>query len=98
LYRALEYVRKNETSRNLVLVVLRKKMKMLGQKRKQKLITEYINVFTAGRVFPNFKIDFLIESEDLFGPEVVHKYAHRFRLSLNNVFVGSIHESHDFFF
>lgn len=97
LYGALEYIRKNETSRNIVLVYCEKGEDFRG-KEKQKKIKEYISVFKEASVFPRFTFDFLIEDDLRFGPEVVQKYANRFRVSLNNVFIGSIHEFHEFSF
>lgn len=97
LYSALDYIRKNETSRNIVIVYCEKDT---GESYRQKLkrFQEYLHVFKEGRVFPNFSFELLEEKEEEFGPEIVRKYANRFRLSLNNVFMGSIHESHDFTF
>jgi len=97
LYAALEYIRKNETSRNIVLVYC-EKGEDARAKVQQKLISEYLTVFKQGRVFPNFATELLVENELYFGPEVVRKYANRFRVQLNQVFVGSINERHPFSF
>ena len=43
-------------------------------------------------------IDFVVEEELDFSPETVKAYAVRYKIGRNNVFIGSIHESHDFSF
>ncbi len=97
LYNALDYIRRNETSRNIIIVYCEKDT---GESYRAKLkrFQEYLHVFKEGLVFPNFSFDLLEEKNMEFGPETVRKYANRFRISLNNVFVGTIHESHDFSF
>lgn len=98
IYKALEYVHKNETSRNLVIVYcVDKNDEIKPLERKQKF-EEFLRVFKEAKIFPHFNIDFLVEDELEFGPETIRKYASRFRLSLNNVFVGSIHDFHEFTF
>jgi amino acid transporter len=98
LYRALMYIEKNETSRNIVLVYCQETAEKHGHGDFLNKFRDYLRVFKEAKVFPQFSIDMLVEDEMEFGPEVVRKYANRFRISLNNVFVGSIHESHDFSF
>jgi hypothetical protein len=98
LYRALEYIRRNETSRNLVIVYCLEKNEQKSTSQKLKQFIEYLKVFKEAEVFPLFNIEFLVEEQQSFGPEVIRQYASRFRLSLNNVFVGSIHEFHRFSF
>jgi len=98
LYNALEYIRKNETSRNIVIVYCEKDSDSLSAQKKLERFEQYLCVFKEGKVFPRFSIDILVEKEMEFGPDTVRKYANRFRISLNNVFVGSIHESHNFSF
>jgi amino acid transporter len=98
LFKALDYIRKNETSRNLVIVYCVGRKMTEHPKERIKKFEEYLHVFKEGNVFPHFTIEFLTEMETPFGPDVIRRYANRFRVSLNNVFVGSIHEFHDFSF
>lgn len=98
LYQALEYIRKNETSRNIVIVHCLENGDHDHPKKYEDSFADFLRVFEEAKVFPNFKMEYLVETEVPFGPEAIRKYANRFRISLNNVFVGSIHESHDFSF
>jgi hypothetical protein len=98
LYQALEYIRKNETSRNIVIVHCLEKGDHDHPKNYEDTFADFLRVFEEAKIFPNFKMEYLVETDTPFGPEVIRKYANRFRVSLNNVFVGSIHESHDFSF
>jgi amino acid transporter len=98
LFRSLEYIKKNETSRNIIVVYCAKDAEDDRPEAHTQTFEQYIQFFKEARVFPLFSIEFLVEREQTFGPEVVRKYANRFRIHLNNVFVGSIHESHDFTF
>lgn len=101
LFRALEYIQKNETSRNIVIVHCVEPAADGVEhdgKKSEDVFAEYIRFFKEAQIFPLFHLEYLIESEQEFGPEVIRKYANRFRISQNNVFVGSIHESHDFSF
>lgn len=97
VYKSLEYIRKNETSRNITLVYCQKDTEARGREKISRL-EEYIRFFCEAGVFPRFSVDLLVEKDEEFGPDVVRKYANRFRISLNNVFVGSIHEHHEFSF
>lgn len=98
LYLALEYIRRNETSRNIVIVHCLEKGDHDHPKHYEAMFVDFLRVFEEAKVFPNFKIDYVVEHEGEFGPEVIRKWANRYRVNLNNVFVGSIHETHDFSF
>lgn len=96
LYLALEYIRKNETSRNITVIFCREKdeeSRMLLDKFRR-----YITTFKEASVFPHLNIELLVEDELEFGPEVVKQYVGRFKTLTNNVFIGSIHDTHAFSF
>lgn len=96
LYRALEYIRRNETSRNITVVFCKEESensRMLLEK-----FEKYISTFKEAHVFENINIDLVIEQDQEFGPELVKTYASRFKIQRNNIFIGSIHDSHDFSF
>ncbi len=98
LYKALEYIRKNETSRNIVIVHCLENGDHDHPKKYEDTFAEFLRVFHEAKVFPNFKMEYVVETEGEFGPETIRKYANRFKVSLNSVFVGSIHDSHGFTF
>lgn len=96
LYHSLEYIRKNETSRNITVVFCKE-----SGERSDVLLSkfeQYIATFKEASVFENLSISLVVEEQQTFGPEVVKAYANRYRIQRNNVFIGSIHDSHDFSF
>lgn len=96
LYRALDYIRKNETSRNITVIFCREKgedARVLINK-----FNRYIETFSEAGVFPQLNIEFIIEEKLEFGPEAVKFYAGRFKTSPNNIFIGSIHDYQTFSF
>jgi len=93
LYRSLEYIRKNETSRRIS-VVYCSKNDQLANKKIQTFL-EYIDVFKQAKIYPQFEIKFLEEQEYNFGSEVIRVYANRFHMGRNNIFIGTIHQEHD---
>jgi amino acid transporter len=96
LFSTLEYIEKNETSRNISVVFC-----TTGEPQARKFALEfdhYISTFKAARVFPNLNIDLVIETELKFNPETVRMYAHRYRITRNNIFIGTIHHTHGFTF
>ncbi len=98
LFTSLEYIRRNETSLHIVVVHCRQGVEAAQRKNVLNKFEEYMSVFKEAKIFPQFHLELVVEDELPFGPEVVRKYASRFRLSFNSIFVGSIHESHSFDF
>lgn len=96
LYQSLEYIRKNETSRRITIVFCSKKTEESSRRRKQ--FQEFIEFFKTAKIFPQFELELIQEDEVPFGPEAVKAYANRYRITRNNVFIGSLHETHDFTF
>jgi amino acid transporter len=99
LYKSLEYIQRNETSRSIVVVYcVEHREKKVDFKTTKEQFEQYLKFFKEARIFPHFSLELLIEEEREFGPEVVRKFASRFRVNLNSVFVGSIHPTHEFSF
>lgn len=96
LYPALEYIRKNETSRNITVVYCEHDNHSKDDFRLE--FRHFIDMFTKANIFPNFKLDLVVEKELMFGPELIKTYASRYKLTRNYIFIGSIHDSHDFNF
>jgi amino acid transporter len=96
LYRSLEYIRKNETSRNITVIFCKEKGEESSMLLKK--FSTYIDTFKEANVFENLRIDLVVEDQLHFGPDVVKSYANRYKTSRNNVFIGSIHDSHSFDF
>lgn len=96
LYRSLNYISRNETSRRITVVFCSKNTQESDRFEKQ--FKEYINFFKEAGIFPLLDISFEVEAHQWFGPAVVRDYAHRYRITRNNIFIGSIHHSHSFNF
>lgn len=96
LYKSLLYIQKNEASRNITVVFCKER----GEESRVLLdkMSRYIATFKEASIFENIKIDLVVEDGMKFGPEIVKSYANRFKTLRNNVFIGSIHDSHDFSF
>lgn len=95
LYTALEYIRKNETSRNITVVFCATEKDSQGIAQR---FQDFIAFFKKARVFELFDINLVVDDKLEFGPETVKAYANRYRVSRNNVFIGSLHEAHAFNF
>jgi amino acid transporter len=96
LYRSLEYILKNETSRNIVIVFCTEETE--DTTRLLERFKKYIQTFKEAQVFPKLNLELVVDKEFEFGPEVVKVYAKRYQITRNNVFIGSIHDSHGFNF
>jgi amino acid transporter len=96
LYRSLEYILKNETSRNIVIVFCTEDT----ENTRQLLVKfeKYIDTFKEARVFPKLNLQLVVDREFEFGPEVVKAYAKHYSITENNIFIGSIHHTHAFNF
>lgn len=96
LFKSLEYIRRNETSRNITVVFCSE-----GADQAQQMYDKFkgfLEVFKEAKVFANLSIDLVLEKEEGFGPQVVKNYANRYRMNRNNIFIGQIHHTHDFTF
>lgn len=67
LYRALEYIRKNETSRNITVIFCKEK----GEESRVLLdkFRRYVETFKEANVFPHLSIDLVVEDKLQFGRE-----------------------------
>jgi len=96
LYRSLNYISRNETSRHITVLFCQKEADQTQEYANK--FREYLRLFQEAGVFPLLKIDFVNDRLRVFSPETVKYYAQRFRVTRNNVFIGSIHRSHNFTF
>jgi len=96
LYESLEYIRRNETSRRITVVFCQPDVEVA--KKWTETFEHYVKFFKEARVFKKLDIDLDIEASLPFGPEVVRVYAVRYHVPRNNVFIGSVHDKHNFSF
>lgn len=97
LFNAIDYIRRNETSRNIAVVFCRPKAGGHADEM-VKQFHSYLKMFKEAKIFPMLDFTFVEEENLEFGPETVKAYAQRYRIQRNNVFIGQIHQSHDFTF
>jgi amino acid transporter len=96
LFASLQYIQKNETSRNILVLFCARKSENTTYATAK--FQDFIQTFKEAHVFPNLSITFAVEHNEAFGPEVIHTYAHRYKMQRNNIFIGSIHHHHNFDF
>lgn len=96
LFQSLLYIQRNETSRNITVVFCKEETENTRELLNK--FKQYIATFKEAQVFKNLDIELQIEESQPFGPEVVKAYANRFRMHRNNIFIGSIHDIHEFSF
>ncbi len=96
LYKSLEYIRRNETSRRITVVFCPSKTENTTALTKK--FIEHINFFKEAQIFPDFNLSFEVYEEHPFGPAAIRSLVQRFRISTNYVFIGSIHHFHSFSF
>jgi hypothetical protein len=92
----LSYISKNETSRNISVIFCTDHTRDSHERIQE--FTEIIEMFIKARVFPLLNISLVIEGSLEFRPETIKSYAKRFKMQRNNIFIGSLHHTHDFNF
>jgi len=96
LFDSLNYIKRNETSRRITVVFCSQDTRDTATLIEK--FQQYIRFFKEAQIYPNFSIDFVVENELGFGSDAVKAYANRFKIGRNNVFIGSIHDQHEFNF
>lgn len=94
LFSILEYVDKNESGRNIILVHCKP---LPGDSRDASIteIEETLMHLRKANVYPHFNIR-VISKDKVFGPDVVNEVANEFKVNKSKVFIGSVHEHHPF--
>lgn len=94
LFSILEYVDRNESGRNIVLVHCKP---LPGDSRDANIeeIEETLMHLRKANVYPHFKIR-VISKDKTFGPEVVDEVARELKVNKSKVFIGSVHKHHPF--
>lgn len=90
LYHALDYINTNENGHRITFIHC--KRGDVGQRRE---LERAIPVLHKAGVFPHFEINFLYLEEE-FSPALVVRFSTKNKVPMNRIFVGSIHQSHDF--
>ncbi len=95
LFRILQYINNNEGAHNVTIVHCADLGHADHQTERKKEIEEILPFIRKAGVFPHLNIEFEYISKP-FGPEAINYFAHEHSVSNNKIFIGSIHESHDF--
>ncbi len=90
LFRALEYINNNEDSHSVTFVHCGQ-----GDPGQRVAIEAAIPVLTKAGVFPYVKVQFMYLNK-AFSPETVRHFATENKIPLSRIFIGSIHQSHEF--
>jgi hypothetical protein len=94
LYNVLEYVNKNETGWNIVLVHCRN-WDNKDDLEKHNEIEEVLPILKKTGVFPHFNISLYYEDEP-FGPKAIDNVSKKLKVRKNRIMIGSIHHFHEF--
>lgn len=94
LYNILDYVNKNETGWNIILVHCRN-WDMKSDKERYNELKAAIPPLQKAGVFPHLNITTEYEEEP-FGPQAIDNVAKRLKVHKNRIMIGSIHHFHDF--
>lgn len=95
LYTILEYVNKNETGWNITLVHCNNRSDDENHSEMYKEIKTAIPSLQKAGVFPHFKVNFIYKKE-AFGPRVINEISKELKIRKNRIFIGSIHNFHEF--
>lgn len=90
LSKILDYIYRNETGRNVTLVVCRDK----DDSKFQELRETLPHLRKAG-VYPKLNLS-LVYSDRTFGPDTVEEISRNFKIRKNRILIGSIHNHHPY--
>ena len=94
LYEILNYVHRNETGHNLILVHCKEDPTSAFHGGFE-VINRLLPALQEAGVYPYLNVQTMYVDEK-FGPEVVHKVAHELGVANNHILIGAIHHFHDF--
>jgi hypothetical protein len=94
LSKILDYINRNETGRNVVLVVCRNGEKKDYDKNFHE-IKDTIPYLKKAGIFPNLNISLLYKNKP-FGPEVIDEVEKELNVRKNRILIGSIHHHHPY--
>ncbi len=89
LHEAFNYIIKNESSRNVVLVHLYRS----PEEDQTEMIKEALKPLR--QIFPSLKIEF-ISRQAKFGPEIIDSLSRELGIPKNNIFIGAPEQKHSF--
>ncbi|MEI6728722.1 MAG: APC family permease [bacterium] len=94
LYDALKYIDQNETGRTVTIIHCKDKDDEINEQTWKELKQMMPTLPKAG-VLPHLNVT-LTQHEGKFGPEIIDEVAKKFGVMKNRIFIGSIHEHHNF--
>lgn len=93
LHNILEYINKNETGRNIILIHCADSERKHAQSYKE--IEEALPILKKTGVFPHLNLELVYRTEE-FGPELINKISKEFKVRRNRMLIGSIHHEHPY--
>lgn len=94
VYEILDYINKNETGRNIILIHCNNGNKTQYEKSLKDLKDVLPSLQRAG-AFPHFNIRVVYKDEP-FSPDLIDRVSKEFKVRKNRILIGSIHEEHPF--
>ena len=79
----VDYIKRNETSRNIVVVYCGDNDSH-AEKNLEKF-RSFMKTFKQAQIFPQLSVDFVVERELPFGPEVIRRYVDKEGMSLRHL-------------
>jgi amino acid transporter len=95
LYSILSYIDKNESGKKVVIVNCDDKDDPMNDEYSEEIADIVPSLRHAGVFYPHLEISLHFENGK-FGPHMVDRVSHKLRVPKNNIFIGSIHDHHDF--
>lgn len=94
LHKILDYINRNETGRNVTLIVCRSGEEHDYDKNYDEIQRTIPYLKKAG-MYPDLNIALLYKNEP-FGPEVIDEVSKELRIRKNRILIGSIHQHHPY--
>lgn len=93
LHNILDYINRNETGRDILLVHCKDTEREHTQSYKE--IEESLPILQKAGVFPHLNLELIYRTEE-FGPELINKISKEYKVRKNRMLIGSIHHDHPY--
>lgn len=94
LHSILEYINKNETGWEIILIHCKNDDDNEHEKTYKEL-SEVIPAIKRAGVYPHFNVK-LVDKREPFGPDLIEKVSKEYKIRKNRILIGSIHHFHPF--
>jgi len=95
LHSILEYINKNETGWNLILIHAACDEHKNDTGKGAKDLERIVNTLQEAGVYPHLRVQ-VVFKDQTFGPQLIDKVSKEFKVRKNRIMIGSIHHFHPF--